>query len=346
MTRQVNDRSPVRVHVKNNRWAPGSFPNTPEGEAVFTITEQRFEAALRSFPELQHRLSLTIDWDVDNFEKHMADADVLLTWNLPVDNLAQVAPHCRWIHIIGAGVEHLLPMDWIPDGLTLTNNKGVHAAKAAEFGLMSVLMLHCHLPKLITNQRERRYDSLYSTPIAGKTLVVVGTGSLGGSTARKLAELGMQVIGVNRSGREVEGIDRVVSTARLDEVLGLADYLFLATPDTPQTQNLLSRQRLQSLKAGVGIVNIGRQSVMDYDALCDLLESGAVGGAILDVFDPEPIDPQSRLWTTPNLIITPHVSADDGDHYVEQTLHLFLTNMSRYLAGQDFLNPVDPVAGY
>lgn len=346
MTDLTTRRAPIRVHVKNNRWSPGSFPNTPEGEAVFTITEERFHRVLAGFPELQSQVTATIDWDVDNFAQHMVDADVLLTWNLPTNDFAGVASKCQWIHIIGAGVEHLLPMDWIPAGVTVTNNKGVHAAKAAEFGLMSVLMLHCHVPKLVTNQRQRLYDSLYSTPVAGKTLVVVGTGSLGGSAAKKLSDLGMHVIGVNRTGRAVDGIHQIVRTPHLDEVLGQADYLLLATPDTPETRNLLSRQRLQNLKPGVGIVNIGRQSVMDYDALCELLESGAIGGAVLDVFDPEPIDAQSPLWDTPNLIITPHVSADDGDNYVEQTLELFFRNMQRFVEGEDFLNSVDPVAGY
>jgi len=341
-----NPNRRIRVHVKNNRWAPGSFPNTPEGEAVFTITQERFDSALAKFPDLVDRLTVFIDWDVDNFASSMAQADVLLTWNLPTENLRTVAPSCRWIHIIGAGVEHLLPMNWLPAGLSLTNNKGVHAAKAAEFGLMSVLMLHCHLPALVTNQRNRRYDSLYSTPIAGKTLVVIGTGSLGGSAAQKLAELGMHVIGVNRTGRSVAGIHEMVTSAEIDNVVGRADYLLLATPDTPDTRNLLSRDRLQKLKPGVGIVNIGRQSVMDYEALCELLESGAIGGAVLDVFDPEPIATDSPLWDTPNLIITPHVSADDGDHYVEQTLELFFRNMQRFVAREPFLNAVDPIAGY
>jgi len=336
----------VRVHVKNNRWAPGSFPNTPEGEEVFTITQERFDSALAKFPDLVDRLSVFIDWDTDNFNASMAKADVLLTWNLPTDNLQELAPSCRWIHIIGAGVEHLLPMDWLPEDLTLTNNKGVHAAKAAEFGLMSVLMLHSHLPALVSNQRARRYDSLYSTPIAGKTLLVIGTGSLGGSAAQKLAELGMHVIGVNRSGRPVDGVHEIVTGSELDRVISRADYILLATPDTPDTRNLLSRDRLQKLKSGVGIVNIGRQSVMDYEALCDGLDSGSIGGAVLDVFDPEPIATNSRLWDTPNLIITPHVSADDGDHYVEQTLDLFFRNMERFIANEAFLNAVDPVAGY
>jgi len=336
----------VKVHIKNNRWAAGSFPNTPEGEEVFTITRERFENTLSEFGEVGGELDTFIDWDTDHFEESMQDAEVLLTWNLPMGNLTQVAPKLKWIHCIGAGVEHMLPMDWIPDGVTLTNNKGVHAAKAAEFGLMSVLMLHSHIPAVVTNQRNKIYDSLYATPIAGKTLVVIGTGSLGGSAAKKVQALGVHVIGVNRSGRAVNGCDEVVTTEQLDQVLPRADYILAATPDTPETRGLLDRRRLNLLKSGAGIINIGREAIMDYDALCDKLEDGSIGGAILDVFDPEPIAKDSRLWHTRNLIITPHISADDGDAYVQMTLTLFFQNMRLFLADKPLLNPVKPELGY
>ncbi len=336
----------IKVHVKNNRWAEGSFPNTPEGEEVFTITQERFDQALEDFPSIKGKLDVFIDWDTDNFEQSMQDADVLLTWNLPTESFAQVAPKLKWIHCIGAGVEHLLPMDWLPNDVTLTNNKGVHAAKAGEFGLMSILMLHSHIPAIVTNQKNRVYDSLYASPIAGKVLVVIGTGSLGGSAARKLHELGVHVIGVNRSGNPVDGCDEVVTTERLDDVLPRADYVLAATPDTPQTRGLLDKRRLDLLKPTAGVVNIGREAVMDYDALCDKLEAGTLAGAILDVFDPEPIDPASRLWETKNLIITPHVSADDGDAYVPMTLDLFFRNMELFLTGKPLLNPVRPELGY
>lgn len=336
----------TKVHVKNNRWAEGSFPNTPEGEEVFTITEDRFNKTQAGFPAIDGKLDVFIDWDTDNFATSMKDAEVLLTWNLPTENLASVAPNLKWIHCIGAGVEHMLPMDWLPEGVTLTNNKGVHAAKAAEFGLMSILMLHSHIPAIVTNQRHKVYDSLYASPIAGKTLIVIGTGSLGGSAAKKLHDLGVHVIGVNRSGDAVDGCDTVVTTESLDEVLPRADYVLTATPDTPQTRGLLDRRRLDLMKPTAGIVNIGREAVMDYDALCDKLEAGTLGGAILDVFDPEPIEASSRLWETRNLIITPHVSADDGDAYVPMTLTLFFQNMELFLAGKPLLNPVRPDLGY
>lgn len=313
---------------------------------MFTITRERIDAALTEFPDLVDRVEFNIDWDIDNFAPSMADADILLTWDLPTENLACVAPQLRWIHCIGAGVEHMLPMTWLPEQVTLTSNKGVHAAKAGEFGLMAVLMLHTYIPAVVFNQRNAVYESLYASPIAGKTLVVLGTGSLGGSAARKVKQLGVHVIGVNRSGNPVEGCDRVVTSAQLDDVLPEADYMLIATPDTPQTRGLMSRERLDLMKTTAGIINIGRESVMDYDALCDKLDDGTLGGAILDVFDPEPIETDSRLWTTRNLIITPHISADDGDSYVPMTLGLFFRNLQLFLADKSLLNPVRPDLGY
>ena len=336
----------IKIHIKNNRWAPGTFPNTPEGEEVFTITQQRFEQGIEKFSGLDKNLEVVYDWDTDHFDSSMADADVLLTWDLPTENLATIAPKLKWIHCIGAGVEHMLPMDWIPEGVTITNNKGVHAAKAGEFGLMAVLMLHSHIPAVVTNQQKKIYDSLYASPIKGKTAVILGTGSLGGAIAKQLAPLGVNVIGVNRSGSDVEGCNRVVTTQELESVLPLADYLVMATPDTPETRGLMNKSRLDLLKESAGVINIGREAVTDYDALCDKLEQGTLAGAILDVFSPEPIEPESRLWHTPNLIITPHISADDGDAYIPLTLNLFFENLNLFKNNKNLLNPVDPVRGY
>ena len=340
------DTGKLFILVKNNRWAPGSFPNTPEGEEVFTINETRFNAALADFPGLVDKVEPFFDWDEDNFPSCIAKADILLTWNLPTEGLAERARNLGWIHCIGAGVEHMLPLDWLPAGVELTNNKGVHSDKAGEYGLMAALMLHNHIPAIVTNQRKQKYDTLYSTPIAGKKIVVVGTGSLGGATIRKLAPLGPDLIGVNRHGGAVEGCSRVVPTSEIDSVLPDADILYLAVPDTPETNGLIDRRRLDMLDPACGVVNIGRQSAMDYDALCDKLDAGELAGAVLDVFTPEPIEQGARLWTTPNLIITPHVSADDGNSYVPLTLNLFFRNLARFVEGQELLNRVNRKLGY
>ena len=336
----------LRIHVKNNRAGPHTFPPTPESEPVFTITAEKFAAALADFPDLDGRLDATIDWDTDRWAESMRDAEVLLTWDLPTADLAAIAPRLKWIHCIGAGVEHLCPMDWLPAGVTLTNNKGAHADKAGEYALMAILMLHNRMPAILSNQREARWESLYSTPIEGKTVGLIGVGSIGGGAARQLANLPVQVIGVSRHGRPHPDVAEMVAIDRLDEVLSRMDYVFVSLPATPETVGLFDRERLRTLKPGAGIVNVGRGSTFDYDALAELVADGHLGGAVIDVFDQEPLPPESPLWSAPGIVVTPHVSADDGDHYVPITLRLFFDNLRRYLAGEPLRNRVDPALGY
>jgi phosphoglycerate dehydrogenase-like enzyme len=179
--------------------------------------------------------------------------------------------------------------------------------------------------------------SLFSNPIAGKTVVVVGTGSLGSSMAKHVKSLGANVIGVNKRGKTVEGCNEVITIDNVNNVLPKADFLYLAVPETPDTKNLISKEKLNMLKPTCGIVNVGRQSVMDYDALCEKLNNNEIAGAILDVFTHEPLDKSSKLWDTPNLILTPHVSSDDNGDYVRLTLNIFLKNLK---------NQIDKKLGY
>lgn len=341
-----NNNQNIKIHIKNNRWAEGSFPNTPQGEKVFTITKEKFQQALNNFPDLKNRIEIFIDWDEDNFKTSMATTDILLTWNLPTANLNKVAPMLKWIHCIGAGIEHLLPVDWLPNEVILTNNKGVHAKKSGEYGLMSVLMLHNHLPAIVSNQHLKNYEQLYGTPISNSTIVIIGTGHLGGATARLLEPLGSRIIGVNRQGGPVKGCSEIIPVERLDEVLPIADILYLALPATPETHELIDCRRLNLLKHSCGIINVGRQSAIDYEALSEMLKTRRLAGAILDVFTPEPINSNSPLWTIPNLIITPHVSSDDPDSYIPLTLDLFLRNLENLLMNQKLINQVDKDLGY
>ena len=342
----MTDNKKIRIHVKNNHWAPGSFPTDAEGEKVFTITNSHFEKVFKKFPKIKEKVEIFIDWDEDNFNSSMSSSDILIAWNFPTSNLKKISPNLKWIHCISAGIEHLLPLEWMFEELILTNNSGVHSKKAGEYGLMSVLMLQNHLPKIITNQKNKKFVSLFSNPIAGKTIVVVGTGSLGGAMIHLLAQLGPNIIGVNRKGGTVKGCSKVITVDKIDSVLPEADILYLATPETPETKNLISRERLDLLKPSCGIVNIGRQSAIDYDALCEKLKTKKIAGAILDVFTHEPIKSDSKLWGIPNLIITPHVSADDGESYVRLTLELFMKNLELFINNKPLVNQVDKKLGY
>jgi len=342
----LKNNKKIKIHVKNNHWAAGSFPTDAEGEKVFTIKNSHFEEAFKKFPEIKEKVEIFIDWDEDNFNSSMSNSDILLTWNFPTSNLKKVSPNLKWIHCISAGIEHLLPLDWMFEGLVLTNNSGVHSKKAGEYGLMSVLMLHNHIPKIVSNQKNKKFVSLFSTPIVGKTIVVVGTGNLGGAMIRLLAPLGPKIIGINKKGGAVDGCSKVITVDKIDSILPEADILYLATPETPETKNLINRKRLDLLKPSCGIVNIGRQSTMDYDALCEKLRSNKIAGAILDVFTPEPIELNSKLWEVPNLIITPHVSADDGESCVRLTLDLFIKNLQLFISNKVLVNQIDKDFGY
>ena len=343
----MNDsKKKFKIHIKNNRWKKGSFPNTPEGEKVFTITNEHFKNSLIDFPHLEKNIDTFIDWDEDNFTESINTSDILITWNLPTNNLKDIAPNLKWIHCIGAGVEHLSPFDWLPNKVILTNNKGVHRKKAGEFGLMSILMLHNHFPKVMNNQFKKNYNSLYSTPISGKTVVIVGTGSLGGSVGELLEPLGVNIIGVNKHGKTQKGFSKIVKSKDIDIVLPEADFLYVALPETPDTIEIINEKRLKLLKKSCGIVNVGRSSAINYSFLFEMLKSERIAGAILDVFTPEPIPSNSETWDIPNLIISPHISADDGDSYIKNTLLLFLKNLECFISNKVLVNQVDRNLGY
>ena len=336
----------IKIHVKNNHWAAGSFPTDAEGEKNFTITKEHLNKALQDYPEIKEKLEIFVDWDEDNFEKSMFNSDILLAWNFPSKDLKKVSPNLKWIHVVSAGVEHLLPLDWMFDNLVLTNSSGVHAKKAGEYGLMAILMLQNHMTKIITNQKNKEFISLFSNPINGKTVVVVGTGSLGSSMAKLINSLGANVIGVNKRGKKVEGCKKVIKIDDIDSVLPSADFLYLAVPETPETKNLISKEKLDMLKPTCGIVNVGRQTVINYEVLCKKLNNNELAGAILDVFTQEPLSKDSKLWDTPNLIITPHVSSDDHGNYVELILGLFVKNLKLFIENKELLNQIDKKLGY
>jgi phosphoglycerate dehydrogenase-like enzyme len=336
----------IKIHIRNNHWKEGFLPCDPEGEKHSTITSEEFEKGLSQYSEIKDKIEYLVDWDEDHYLSSMKEADVLLGWQFPTKNIREIAPNLKWIHVSSAGVNHLSPFDWMKNDLILTNSSGVHSKKAGEFGLMSILMLQNQMTKIVTNQKNKEFVTLLSKPIDGFKVVVVGTGSLGGSMIKHVSKLGAEVIGVNRKGNDVEGCSKVITFDKLDEVLPSADFLYLAVPETEETKGLINKTRLDSLKSTCGIVNIGRHSVLDYKTLRIKLEKNEIAGAILDVFSHEPIPKDSYLWDTPNLIITPHISSDSQGNYIEMVLKIFFKNLKLFLEKKELINQIDRKLGY
>jgi len=328
-------KEPFHLHFESFRKRP----------ALFHVTEHQWQAAARRHPALARRIRVTFGWDGDILDEALTTADAMLNSNPPKERLRQRAPRLKWIQTTGAGIDGLLPLDWLPADVALTNNTGAHGPKAEDSCLMAISLLNARLPQLLAHQRNHVWNSIYTTPVAGKTVVVIGFGDLGRSAGRAAKKLGAKVIAVTRSGKAGRPADAAYSVTRIDSVLPIADFVVVTTPLTPETRNLLSRERLALLKPEAGVINIGRSPVMDYEALRDKLVKGELAGAVLDVFQPEPLPADSPYWDTPNLIVLPHVSCDDP-RYIEHLLDFWFENFQRLLAGRKLVNVVDRRLGY
>jgi len=328
-------KEPFHLHFESFRKRP----------ALFHVTEHNWQAAARRHPALARRIRVTFGWDGDILDEALKTADAMLNSNPPKERLRQRAPRLKWIQTTGAGIDGLLPLDWLPADVALTNNTGAHGPKAEDSCLMAISLLNARLPQLLVHQRNHVWNSIYTTPVAGKTVVVIGFGDLGRGAGRAAKKLGAKVIAVTRSGKAGRPADAACPVTRIDSVLPKADFVVVTTPLTPETRNLLSRERLALLKPEAGVINIGRSPVMDYEALRDKLVKGELAGAVLDVFQPEPLPADSPYWDTPNLIVLPHVSCDDP-RYIEHLLDFWFENFQRLLAGRKLVNVVDRRLGY
>jgi phosphoglycerate dehydrogenase-like enzyme len=312
---------------------------------IFQMHEADWLAAAKRHRALAKKLRVTIGQDNTIIEEALKTADFMINSGPPKDRLRERAPKLKWIQTTAAGVDGLMPMTWLPDDITLTNNTGAHGAKAEESCLMALLMLQSKMPQVIKQQQEHVWKGVFTTPIADKTAVVVGFGDLGQGAGRAAKKLGLNVIAVTRSGKATRLADRVVSSARIDSVLPKADFVIVTTPLTAETRGLINRERINLLKPGAGFVNIGRSPIVDYVALRERLEKEELGGAVLDVFDQEPLPPDSPYWTTKNLVVLPHISCDDP-RYIEHLLDFWFENFERFLAGKKLKNIVNRQLGY
>jgi phosphoglycerate dehydrogenase-like enzyme len=312
--------------------------------AAYWFEPERLRHQVKKTLKDGRAVSVTVSDDPDDVSAAVRSAHVLVGFRLPAGRVAEL-PDLRWIHLVSAGVNHLLPLDWLPPHVVLTNSSGVHAELAGEYGAAALLMLSFRVPAHASNQRRGHWDQLFNSPIRGKTVVLIGLGAIGGAVARQAQRLGLRVLGVRRSRRRHAHADRVFGPTDLPELLPQADFVVVTAPLTPETRHLLGAKELDRLKPGAGLVNMSRAGLVDYEALAMRLEAGELGGAVIDVCDPEPLPPGSPLWHTRNLLITPHISSDPVD-YVERMTRIFLDNLTRLLAGRPLRNRVLAARGY
>jgi len=248
---------------------------------------------------------------------------VVLPWGLPTETVAALLdlPTLRWIHSVSAGVDHALRV--VPDACqaVITNAAGLFDGPIAEMVMAYILAIAKRIPLFLQQQ-------------------------IGTEVARRCQGMGLRVIATRRHpDRGGDFADLVVGPDRLSEILSGADFVVIAAPLTPETRGLLDRDALRQMRPDAWLINVARGAILDQEALIQALQEGWIGGAALDVFEEEPLPPDSPLWDLPNVIITPHNSWSTP-HLKQREARLFVENLRRYLSGQPLLNVVDRSRGY
>jgi phosphoglycerate dehydrogenase-like enzyme len=290
--------------------------------------------------------------DADARARGLEVCDVAYTWILSAAELA-TAPRLRWVHTSAVAVETLCLPELFARGIAVSNTRGVQATPIAEHVMAVVLAFAKQLPCVLDAQRDARWvqnelsGSRLPWLLRGRTLGLIGVGTIGAEIARLASAFGMHVIATRRHADRppMSAIAEQLPPSALGELLARADVIAIAAPLTPETEHLIGARELAQVKRGALLVNVGRAKIVQTDALIDALHSGQLGGAALDVFPQEPLPAEHPLWQCPNVILTPHTSGFRQGHW-DEVIALFADNLRRYEQGRELRFQVSPEYGY
>jgi phosphoglycerate dehydrogenase-like enzyme len=341
---------------------PGSGPGgVPAAIALTPILSARYRA--RDLERIQaaapgsRLVSLSVEGLAD---ERFDDIEVLLHGWLSADafdRLLARAPRLSWVHSASAGVERALTPAARERGVVITNARGVFSRPIAEYVLMMMLAVSRRLPGLLELQRERTWQPLEGRELRDMTVGIVGLGSIGRAVGALATAFGCRVVATRRRPDESSSpggdelsfgeamLERVGGPETLPALLAESDFVVLATPLTPDTENMIDADTLAGMKPGAWLINVARGRLIDEHALLRALRDGPIGGAILDTFRDEPLPESSPFYDLPNVIVTPHTSWSSA-RVLDRSVELFCDNLRRYAAGESLLNVVDPRQGY
>ena len=271
-------------------------------------------------------------------------AEVLLAWDAPAGLLDRM-PSLRWLQAQTVAAESWLARPDVRDDIVLTVARGVHRVQMPETILGALFWITKPFRHAMADQVHARWTRRMGEPLAGKTLCIVGLGTIGSELARKAQALELRVIGVSRRAVAVSHVDKVYTTAEAEQAFAQADFVVLLIPQTPENENFMNATRLAAMKPDAWLLNFARGAVVDDNALIAVLNAKAIGGAILDVFREEPLPEHNALWRTPGVLVLPHVG---GLHPRRDELvaELFAANLERWLDREPLQGTVDRDRGY
>ncbi len=341
---------------------PGSGPGgAPTAIALSPILSARYRSRdlerIRAAAPGARLVTVSVEGLADG---PLDDVEVMLRGWLSsdaFDRLLVRAPRLSWVHSATSGVERALTPAARERGLVVTNARGVFSRPIAEYVLMMILSVSRRLPQLLELQRERTWQPLEGAELRDVTVGIVGLGSIGRAVGALATAFGCRVVAVRRrpDGEETGDpaektfgevmLDRVGGPETLPELLGESDFIVLAAPLTPETEDMINDETLALVKPGAWLINVARGRLIDERALLRALRDGPLGGAVLDTFRDEPLPPMSSFYDLPNVIVTPHTAWSSG-RVLDRSVELFCDNLRHFAKGEPLLNVVDPTAGY
>lgn len=274
----------------------------------------------------------------------------IILGNVPAGLLSH-AEKLEWLQLNSAGADQYCRPGVLPAGTALTNATGAYGLAVSEYMLAVSMNLQNRLYQYYASQMKHQWtDHGTVSSIWGSTTLIVGLGDIGSEYARRMKALGSHTIGLRRSvGEKPDYLDELYTTEQLDELLPRADFVALSLPNTPQTYRMMDERRLRLMKPTAFLINAGRGTAIDTDALCRVLQEGHLGGCAVDVTDPEPLPADHPLWDAPRMLITPHIS---GQYHLPETferiVRIFGENLEVFLRGdrEHLRNQVDFQTGY
>jgi len=293
------------------------------------------------------------------------ETEILLTSGSPIPPADQT-PALKWVQFYFAGVDKAFQQDiFLRGGVRLTNASGTMISQMGEYVMMALLMLGHKAPEMFHFQQqkvwhEHRIEKLEPIELRGSTVGIVGYGSIGREVARLLYSYGAKVLATKRDVMHPEDdgyvpaglgdpqgnyFHRLYPNEALNAMLKECDFVVVSPPLTAETNHMISTEQFAAMKPGVFLVNVSRGPVVDTNALLEAAKSGKLGGAVLDVFEEEPLPADSPLWDAPNVVITPHI-AGVSKRSMDALVDLFVVNLGRYIRGQELYNLIDPEQGY
>jgi D-2-hydroxyacid dehydrogenase (NADP+) len=282
------------------------------------------------------------------FASLLAETEVLYGMILSTEQARKIlaaAPKLRWFQSASAGVDELIGAGFGERGVLVTTSSGVHATPIGEFALHLMLMFAKQARRAFDAQRGKRWERFTPSELRDATIGVVGLGHIGSEVARLAKGFGCRVLAMDRARPDAGAADELLRPADLPRLLAESDYVVLSVPLSNETRRMIGEAELRAMKPTAVLINVCRGAVVDEAALTQALREGWIAGAGLDVFEQEPLPPESDLWGMENVIIGAHITGGTA-HYFERAVPIFCENLRRYLDGQPLLNAIDPERGY